>query len=269
VSQPDPSPPPEHPALTAVLGDGELEIVGRLVQASNATFLARLTTADGEIDCVYKPIQGERALWDFPRGTLGLREVAAFELSRAAGFDVVPVTVLADGPFGTGSLQVWVETTGADNESLVDLVPSRSLPRKGWFACVDGLDADERSVSVIHADDPALRRLAVFDCLANNADRKGGHILSSGGRVFGVDHGICFHTEPKLRTLLWGWAGSELTDGERALVGRARDDGPRALAELLAEEEIEALVRRCEVLLRRGTLPRARGEWPSIPWPSF
>ncbi|HET9647494.1 MAG TPA: SCO1664 family protein [Microlunatus sp.] len=260
---------PEHPALTTVPGNGELEIVGRLVEASNATFLARLTTEDGQIDCVYKPIRGERPLWDFPRHTLGLREVAAYELSRVAGFDVVPVTVLTDGPFGTGSLQIWVDTVEADNESLVDLVPTRTLPRPGWFACVDGFDGDEQSVSVIHADNAALRRLAVFDCLANNADRKGGHILSSGGRVFGVDHGICFHVETKLRTLLWGWAGSELTDGERALVARARDEGPAALEPLLAEDEIEATVRRAEVLLRRGTLPRARGEWPSIPWPPF
>jgi uncharacterized repeat protein (TIGR03843 family) len=177
--------------------------------------------------------------------------------------------VLADGPFGTGSLQVWVETVDVDNESLVDLVPTRSLPRPGWFACVDGLDANERSVSVIHADDPALRRMAVFDCIANNADRKGGHILASCGRVFGVDHGICFHVETKLRTLLWGWAGTELTDAERVLIARARDEGPGALAELLSDDEIEAMVRRAEVLLRRGTLPRARGEWPSIPWPPF
>lgn len=268
MTQPDPD-QPNHPALSTALTDGELEIVGRLVQASNATFLARLTTADGEIDCVYKPIQGERPLWDFPRGTLGLREVAAYELSRAAGFDVVPVTVLADGPLGTGSLQIWVETEEVDNSALVDLVPTRTLPRPGWFACVDGLDADERSVSVIHADAPALRRLALFDVIANNADRKGGHILSSAGHVFGVDHGICFHTEPKLRTLLWGWAGAELTDAERALVARARDEGPGVVTELLAEEEIDALVRRAEVLLRRGTLPRARGEWPSIPWPPF
>jgi uncharacterized repeat protein (TIGR03843 family) len=269
VTQPEHEPRPDHPALTTVLADGEMEVIGRIVQASNATFLARLTTDAGEVECVYKPIKGERPLWDFPRSTLGLREVAAYELSRVAGFDVVPVTVLADGPYGTGSLQVWVETTGEDNESLVDLVPSRSLPRAGWFACVSGYDADDSSVSVVHADDPELRRLAVFDVLANNADRKGGHILSSGGRVFGVDHGICFHVENKLRTLLWGWAGTELTEGERVLVAQARDDGPDALRELLAEDEIEALVRRCEVLLRRGSLPRARGEWPSIPWPPF
>jgi uncharacterized repeat protein (TIGR03843 family) len=260
---------PDHPALTTTLSEGELEIVGRLVQASNATFLTRLSTPGGEVDCVYKPLRGERPLWDFPRHTLGLREVAAYQLSRVAGFDVVPVTVLADGPFGTGSLQIWVDATEADNEELVDLVPTASLPRPGWFSCVEGFDGEERSVSVIHADDPGLRRLAVFDCLANNADRKGGHILASDGRVFGVDHGICFHVDGKLRTLLWGWAGSELTDAERVLVARARDDAPAALAELLAEDELEALVRRAEALLRRGTLPRARGEWPSIPWPPF
>ncbi len=268
MTQPVRDPQPDHPALTTALVDGEVEIVGRLVQASNATFLAKLTTDHGAVDCVYKPFRGERPLWDFPRHTLGLREVAAYELSRAAGFDVVPVTVLADGPFGTGSLQIWVETTEEDNESLVDLVPTRSLPRAGWFSCVDGFDADERSVSVIHADHPALRRLAVFDCLANNADRKGGHILSSRGRVFGVDHGICFHVESKLRTLLWGWAGSELTECERALVARARDEA-LVLIDLLADDEIDALIHRAEVLLRRGTLPRARGEWPSVPWPPF
>jgi uncharacterized repeat protein (TIGR03843 family) len=260
---------PAHPALTTQLAGGELEVVGRLVQASNATFLGRLTLASGVIDCVYKPISGERPLWDFARHTLGLREVAAYELSRAAGFDVVPVTALVEGPLGPGSLQVWVDTDERDNARLVDIVPSRAVPKVGWFTCVQGLDGDERTVSVIHADDPDLRRLAVFDCVINNADRKGGHILSSGGRVFGVDHGICFHNEIKLRTLLWGWAGSELLDGERALVARARDAAPDVLAPLLAEEEIVALVRRAEVLLRRGTLPRARGEWPSIPWPPF
>lgn len=274
MSQPATEGPADHPALSTPLGEGalaegELEVVGRLVEASNATFLTRLTTTDGERECVYKPVQGERPLWDFPRRTLGLREVAAYELSRVAGFDLVPVTALVDGPFGLGSLQLWVDNDERDNAGLVDLVPAASLPRAGWFACVQGLDAAERPVAVIHADHPGLRRLALFDCLVNNADRKGGHILSSGGRVFGVDHGICFHREPKLRTLLWGWAGHELTDSERVLIGRARDDGPAALAELLSEAEIEALVRRAEVLLRRGTLPRARGEWPAIPWPPF
>jgi uncharacterized repeat protein (TIGR03843 family) len=260
---------PPHPALTAELGQAELQITGRLLQASNATFLAELHTDGKTIECVYKPLEGERPLWDFPHRTLGLREVAAYEVSRIGGFDCVPVTVLADGPFGPGSVQVWVDVDEAATDKLVDLVPSSDVPKQGWFAAVEGLDADDRPVSVIHADVADLRLLAVFDVLINNADRKGGHILSSAGRVFGVDHGVSFHTDHKLRTLLWGWAGSELNMRELAAVRKAREDAPDQLGALLSDQEITALVHRADLLLTRRRLPRPRGEWPSIPWPPF
>jgi len=258
-----------HPALDTTLAEGELEITGRLMQASNATFLSELKLPTGAVQCVYKPIEGERPLWDFPRRTLGLREVAAYEVSRIGGFDCVPVTVLVDGPLGPGSLQVWVDSEDNAVEALVDLVPSSAVPKSGWFSCVDGLDAGDRPVSVIHADNDDLRLLAVFDVLINNADRKGGHILASQGRIFGVDHGISFHTDYKLRTLLWGWAGSELRERELAAVSRARDEAPDQLGTLLSEVEIAALVRRADLLLHRKRLPKPRGEWPSIPWPPF
>jgi len=264
-----------HPALSVSLAevelaDAEMEITGRLLEASNATFLTELRGTGGTSAWVYKPTQGERPLWDFPTGTLGLREVAAYEVSRIGGFDCVPVTVFAQGPFGLGSLQAWVESEEDAVAELVDLVPTRAMPKTGWFACVEGMGGDDEPVSVIHADDPRLRMLAVFDVLVNNADRKGGHILASQGQVFGVDHGISFHTDPKLRTLLWGWAGSELHDHERDAVARARDEAPDQLTELLSGPEIEALVRRADLLLRRGRLPRPpRGEWPAIPWPPF
>ena len=219
---------PIHPALTATLTEGELRISGRLMQASNATFLTELTTGDSCRQCVYKPVEGERPLWDFPRRTLGLREVAAYEVSRIGGFDCVPVTVFVDGPLGPGSLQAWVDVDEDETNQLVDLVPSKDVPAQGWFSCVDGLDAQDRPVSVIHADVPDLRLLAVFDVLINNADRKGGHILGSEGRVFGVDHGVSFHTDHKLRTLLWGWAGAELTEREREAVRQARDRRSRS-----------------------------------------
>jgi len=164
---------PPHPALTAELAQADLRITGRLVQASNATFLAELQTAGAPIECVYKPFEGERPLWDFPHRTLGLREVAAYEVSRIGGFDCVPVTVLIDGPFGPGSLQVWVEVDEAASSKLVDLVPSSALPMQGWFSSLDGFDGEDRPVSVIHADVADLRMLAVFDVLINNADRKG------------------------------------------------------------------------------------------------
>jgi uncharacterized repeat protein (TIGR03843 family) len=267
VRQPHRAPP--HPALTAELTPAELRITGRLLHASNATFLAELQTDDSPIECVYKPLEGERPLWDFPHRTLGLREVAAYQVSKIGGFDCVPVTVLAEGPFGVGSLQVWVDVDEVATNQLVDLVPSSALPQQGWFASVVGFDGDDRPVSVIHAEVADLRLLAVFDVLINNADRKGGHILGSGGRVLGVDHGLSFHTDHKLRTLLWGWAGCELNGRELTAVRRARDEAPDQLDSLLTDREITALVRRADLLLSRRRMPRPRGEWPSIPWPPF
>src|SRR5215204_949272 len=251
------------------LGEAELQITGRLLQASNATFLAELAVDGQPVECVYKPLEGERPLWDFPHRTLGLREVAAYEVSRIGGFDCVPVTVLVDGPFGPGSLQVWVEVDEAATNKLVDLVPSSAVPDHGWFASVEGFDANDRPVSVIHADIADLRLLAVFDVLINNADRKGGHILGSAGRVFGVDHGVSFHTDSKLRTLLWGWAGAEVNDAELTAVEQARDLAPDELQKLLSDAEVEAFIRRGDQLLHRRRLPRPRGAWPSIPWPPF
>lgn len=265
-----------HPALEARLpvyleGGGELEITGRLLQASNVTLLATLTDPETKqgIDCVYKPIRGERPLWDFPDGTLALREVAAYEVSRAGGFDLVPVTVLVDGPLGPGSLQAWVDVED-DTEELIDLVPAETMPRDGWFTCVEGYGADETPVAVIHADHDQLRLMAVLDALINNADRKGGHILNSRGGVFGVDHGISFHTEPKLRTLLWGWAGTELNEAELACVERAASDAPPVLRKLLAEDEVEAFLRRVARLLGSRRFPRPRADdHRTVPWPPF
>lgn len=257
-----------HPALIAPLGDGELTVTGRLLQASNATFLAEFTGPSGPIECVYKPVEGERPLWDFPHRTLGLREVAAYEVSRIGGFDCVPMTVFTDGPLGPGSLQAWVDADEEQTGQLVDLVPAAEVP-DGWFPSVQGLDANDRPVAVVHADAPGLRLLAVFDVLINNADRKGGHILGSGGRVFGVDHGVSFHTDHKLRTLLWGWAGAELDERELTAVRQAREGAPERLGQLLDEREVAAFVRRADLLLNRKRMPRPHGEWPSIPWPPF
>jgi uncharacterized repeat protein (TIGR03843 family) len=258
-----------HPALSTSLSAGEFQITGRLRQASNATFLADLRNGSGPVRCVYKPIAGERPLWDFPRQTLGLREVAAYEVSRIGGFDLVPVTALVDGPLGPGSLQVWVDEDEAQTTQLVDLVPTSTLPRDGWYVCLEGIGPDDQPVSVIHADRPDLRLLAVFDALINNADRKGGHILGSQGRIFGVDHGVSFHTDAKLRTLLWGWAGTELTSAELDAVERARTAAPEALDGLLSPAEIGALLDRADALLRDRRLPQPNDSWPSLPWPPF
>ncbi len=242
-----------------------LRLVGRLVEASNATFLCSYDTDGGEVHVVYKPVAGEAPLWDFPRRTLGRREVAAYELSRAAGFDVVPDTVMVDdGPLGPGSVQRWLD--GDDGPDLVTLVGEQRVP-EGWFPVVRGVDQDEHPVVLVHADDPRLRRLALFDVVANNADRKGGHVLRHDSGVYGCDHGVCFHAEPKLRTVLWGWAGEPLTDAEATLVESARGAGADAVADHLTPAEVAALVDRCDELLATGRFPEPGDRWPAIPWP--
>jgi uncharacterized repeat protein (TIGR03843 family) len=244
-----------------------LELRGRIMPASNATFLAEL---DGR-EVVYKPVAGERPLWDFPDGTLAGREVAAYLLSEALGWDVVPRTWWGEGPHGPGMLQEW-QTVDPDDEA-VTLVRSGRVPA-GWFAVFDGVDDRDRDVTLVHEDTEPLRRMAVFDVIANNADRKGGHVLPMpGGHRYGVDHGVAFHHEPKLRTVLWGWAGSPLTDEERAglhdVLAELRGDLGDRLGELVTDLEITALERRAERLLARGVLPGPHGGWPAIPWPPF
>jgi hypothetical protein len=228
-----------------LLCDGELDIEGRLVDASNATLFCNVSLDGVVASCVYKPIAGERPLWDFPDGTLAHREVAAYVVSEALGWGVVPPTVLRDGPFGPGMCQLWI-----DVDETVDL---------GVLA---------------RADLPQLRRMAVFDAVVNNADRKGGHLLPlPDGHIFGVDHGVCFSTEDKLRTLLWGWRGRRL---EPEIVTSLRElrvdlDGAvgTALADLLTRAEVTATRRRVDRLLATGRYPQPSEDWPAVPWPPF
>lgn len=239
----------------------DLEIVGRLVMATNATFL--VASGPDRVAAVYKPVAGGAPLWDFPLGTLGRREVAAYRLSAAAGFGVVPFTDMVSGPLGRGSVQCWVDATEDD---LVDVVHPAEV-RADQFPIVSGVDSDEEPVVVVHADDPRLRRLALFDVLVNNADRKGGHIIPRGDIAFGVDHGVCFHEEHKLRTVLWGWAGQPLTHEEVELVEAARDVAREALGVLESDGEVTATIDRADALLADGHFPHPSDLWPAIPWP--
>ncbi|HJQ06284.1 MAG TPA: SCO1664 family protein [Nocardioides sp.] len=244
-----------------------LTLKGRIMPASNATFLAEL--ADGR-EVVYKPIAGERPLWDFPDGTLAGREVAAYLVSEATGWGIVPRTWIGDGPHGRGMVQEW-QTVGDDD--AVSLVPGGDVP-DGWLPVVEGYDERDHPVTLIHEDTEALRRMAVFDAVVNNADRKGGHVLAmADGRRLGVDHGVTFHHENKLRTVLWGWAGSDLRDDEAAMLTRLEaalaGELGSALAEHLAGAELRALSSRVRRLLQAGRLPLPSDGWPSIPWPPF
>ena len=259
---------------TAVLLQGEIDLQGRIMPASNATFFGTLTCGSTTLECVYKPVAGERPLWDFPDGTLARREVAAYVVSEALGWDVVPPTVLREGPAGLGMVQAWREPD--PEQAPVDLVPEGEVP-DGFRRVLDAVDGDDEPVSLVHEDSAPLRRMAVFDVVVNNADRKGGHVLAMpGGHRHGVDHGISFHVDPKLRTVLWGWAGEPLDPDDRtvltSLAERLTDPGSElsgVLAELLAGQELDALLARVRRLLARGLMPAPSRQWPAIPWPAF
>jgi uncharacterized repeat protein (TIGR03843 family) len=248
-----------------------MEITGRLVDASNTTLFGTLSADGVELGCVYKPVRGERPLWDFPDGTLAGREVASYLVSEAGGWHVVPPTVLRDGPFGAGMVQVWVETD--DERELVDVCPPTQVPT-GWLGVLRARDGRGEPAVLVHADSPELQGMAVFDVVANNADRKGGHVLAgTDGRIYGVDHGLCLHVEHKLRTVLWGWVGQPMTQEVLEPLRRLRSALGATLADELGEHvtrrEVRALRSRVDALLKARCFPEPSGYGPAIPWPAF
>lgn len=248
--------------------DGELRLTARIMSASNATFVGRID----DVQVVYKPVAGEQPLWDFPDGNLARREVAAQVVSEVLGWDVVPLTWLREGPHGPGMVQLWQEVDPA--QEAVTLFPADAVPDTGWLHVLDGVDERDRHVVLAHEDTAALRRMAVLDVVVNNADRKGGHVLAMpGGHRHGVDHGLTFHSEHKLRTVLWGWLGEELREDELGPVQRVRDavggELGQALAPLVTDAEIEALVARCDRLLAERRFPGPEGPMSAVPWPPF
>lgn len=234
---------------TGELEEGELTVVGQLADASNGSLLCTLDGLGGDPGpfVIYKPRAGERPLWDFPTGTLSLREVAAFVVADSLGWPIVPPTVWRDGPFGPGMVQEWVE-----------------------------VDTEADLVELVQSDRGDLRRIAVFDAVINNGDRKGGHLLPTpNGDVWGIDHGVTFAVEDKLRTVLWQWRGHPLPeqllqDLERWHGKWSDTDGPaERLSRYLSDEEVETLDARVRALLRTRRHPQPSPDWPAIPWPPF
>ncbi|MEI7943438.1 MAG: SCO1664 family protein [Actinomycetes bacterium] len=222
------------------LAMGEIDIEGRLVEASNATLFGSIHVDDhSRGNVIYKPVSGERPLWDFPHGTLAQREVAAYELSEALGWDLVPPTLLREGPYGLGMVQSWIQ-----------------------------IDEEVEIVEVAQGDHPDIIRMALFDALINNTDRKFGHLLPIGGRIYGCDHGVTFHQEDKLRTVLWQFRGNPIPQGLLADLDRLETVLP-ILEQLIHPEEIAALLARRESLLTSGTYPLPSQDWPAVPWPPF
>ncbi|HEX5018136.1 MAG TPA: SCO1664 family protein [Actinomycetes bacterium] len=230
------------------LEGGELEIVGQLVDASNASLFCQLSRKnDDPMPVIYKPRAGERPLWDFPEGTLSRREVAARIVSDSLGWAVVPPTVWREGPFGPGMVQQWVE-----------------------------VDESADVVAMVQSDHPFLQKVAVFDALINNADRKGGHLLpTTDGHIWGIDHGVSFAVENKLRTVLWQWRGEELPEELLSDLRRWTEEwseDPEWLTRLrdhLSAGELRALKRRAERLIATRRHPEPSPDWPAIPWPPF
>ncbi len=220
--------------------NSNLTVTGRLVDASNATLQAVLENTEPVMKVIYKPVLGEKPLWDFADGNLANREYAAFLLSHLAEFDLVPMTVLREGPFGFGMVQEWVE---------ID----------------DELDVVEFG----QGNDPQLRKLALFDAIINNTDRKFGHLLvDHAGKLRGCDHGVCFHQDNKLRTVLWQFAGERFNSEEFDLINKVKKlDLNSVFADLLTNAEVAALHQRISDLLTAGKFPFPSDEWPAIPWP--
>jgi hypothetical protein len=227
-----------------LLTTGEIEVQGRLVDASNATLFVSIRKGDEEMKAIYKPVAGERPLWDFPDGNLAQRERAAYLISELMEFHCVPLTILRDGPFGVGMVQEWI-----DIDESVDLEEFFRL------------------------DDVRLRAVALFDAVINNTDRKIGHLIpDADGHLYVCDHGVTFHEDDKLRTVLWQWAGQSLSDSEiitlQSLLQALRIDCSE-LRELITQVEFDALISRIARLIDEGVFPEPREDWPHIPWPPF
>jgi uncharacterized repeat protein (TIGR03843 family) len=259
---------------------GAIEVEGRLLESSNRALRTVLHLSEARTRAIYKPIVTERPLWDFPDGTLARREVAAYAVSEAGGWGLVPPTVLREGPAGDGSFQQWIEspvvTEGEADAALLAILPPDDVA-DGWLPVLEAQGPAGEPVVVAHADRPDLASAAVFDAVVNNADRKGSHLLlDAEGHLWGFDHGVTFHAEPKLRTLLWGWAGRPLPEIDlarlesvRAALSDADSELSGQLAPLLLADEVTALRQRLTALLGSARFPSPPDEGPAIPWPPW
>lgn len=231
--------------MKSLLESGEITVEGRLVDASNATLYVSISDGEGGTKAIYKPVAGERPLWDFPDGNLASRERAAYIIDQALGFNHVPLTILRDGPFGLGMVQQWI-----DIDEAIDLE------------------------TFFRENDPQLREVALFDAVINNTDRKIGHLIpDANGHLYICDHGVTFHEEDKLRTVLWQWAGAALTSEEleklEDLMTFVASGSSTELETLITNAELKALLKRIEKLISLKQFPEPNPDWPHIPWPPF
>jgi hypothetical protein len=231
--------------ILAALSYGDLKVTGRLVDASNATLFGEITVGENLVNCIYKPVTGERPLWDFPDGTLANREYAAYLISEAMQLDCVPITLLREGPFGFGMVQLWID-----------------------------IDEDVDLADLYRKDISGLRNIALFDVVINNTDRKIGHLLPTiDGHIYGCDHGVTFHSEDKLRTVLWQWEQQVLFPSEIAMLNllleKLEGEIGETISQLITGEEFSALKERVSLLQATKVFPSPSPDWPAVPWPPF
>lgn len=255
-------------ALADALRDSELHVLGRHPEASNAALICTVRVQGEPRPCIYKPVSGERPLWDFPGAVLAGREVLTRLVATHVGWDLVPETVWREvGPAGPGMCQEWVEGTG---DPPVGVFPIRDVP-PGWIPVATGRGGAGEEVALAHEDSAALRALALLDAVVNNGDRKGGHVLRrADGRLAAIDHGVTFHADSKLRTVLWGWAGQPVPAALLDDLARAADGLSSVLGfppAGLSGAEVRACGARVQVLLDAGAFPVPGSDWPALPWP--
>ena len=238
------------------------KVIGQMVNASNSTLVVESDLGR----FIYKPRSGERPLWDFPDHTLHQRERAAYVASQLLAWDVVPETTIAVGPYGIGSFQEWIDA----EPTAVDIFSPSEVP-EGWLTIMSGIDEDGDQVTLAHENSDRLKQIAVFDALINNADRKAGHLLTAeSGQTYGIDHGVTFNSEDKLRTVLWGWIGQSIPEQYiNDLQNFQSKISDSELIELLDESEIAALQSRLNLLIEQKKLPSPSPNWPAVPWPVF
>jgi uncharacterized repeat protein (TIGR03843 family) len=257
--------------MANLLASGDLEIEGRLWDSSNSAVRVLCQMSGQSVRAVYKPLRGERPLWDFPSGTLGRREVATAEVDALLGWGLVPATVWREeGPLGPGSLQAWVDADAV--RAPVDVLDSVDVTAS-WIVVAEGEGSSGGHVCLAHEDSVELRQVALLDAIVNNADRKGGHVLRSrDGGIWAIDHGLTFHTDPKVRTVLWGWSGQPIASSDLADLQRLVDQWAvvaTALEPQLTRAEMAATRERLESLVHHGEYPHPDGAWPALPWPAM
>jgi uncharacterized repeat protein (TIGR03843 family) len=254
----------------AILQNGEIHIEGLIPDSSNGALQVSIKSDNIILKAIIKPEATIRPLWDFPERDLNNREYATYLLSSELGLDFVPPTVLREiEGIGPTLIQKWIEEI--ENDSIIVKNP-KDIPKE-YLKVLEGYDELNKLICLAHADSVFLRNLAIFDLVINNADRKGGHIIKDTTNNFwAIDHGVSWHEEEKIRTILWGWIGNELSNYDLLIIEKSNKILHRWLAEdfeYLTQFELKAAINRCEKLMSNKVFPQPSKEWPAVPWPIF